>query len=153
MKTCPYDVSELLPHEPPLILLNRVDSYSDASLLAEVDITDRSLFLTAEGVPSYIGIEYMAQACAAYVGVIAQEAHEPVKIGFLLGTRNYVAHAPWFRHGQKLIVNVAMTYRDGQMASFACRIDVDAILAAEAQLSVYLADFAVGSPVGGDAPG
>jgi predicted hotdog family 3-hydroxylacyl-ACP dehydratase len=130
----------LLPHEPPLILLDRVRSCGDTSLQAEVDITDESLFIAAEGVPNYIGIEYMAQACAAYVGVLARDAGEPVKIGFLLGTRNYVAHLPWFRRGQTLTVNAVLIYRDMQMAAFACRIEVDTVLVSEAQLNVYLAD-------------
>jgi predicted hotdog family 3-hydroxylacyl-ACP dehydratase len=140
MKSCRYALADLLPHDAPLILLDRLSSYDGSSLLAEVDITDTSLFLAAQGVPSYIGIEYMAQACAAYVGLLAREAGEPVKIGFLLGTRNYKAHVPWFRRGQRLMVRASIVYRDEQMGAFACQIEDDATLAAEAQLSVYQAD-------------
>jgi predicted hotdog family 3-hydroxylacyl-ACP dehydratase len=140
MKPCPYAVAELLPHRPPLILLDRVVGYDDASLVAEVEITERSLFRDSEGVPSHVGIEYMAQACAAYVGLLAKTAGGSVKIGFLLGTRDFKAHAPWFRVGQTLAVTVAILFRDEQMGAFACRIEADANLLTKATLNVYQTD-------------
>ncbi len=136
MKRCSHPVAELLPHAAPMILLDEVIEYDATALRACVKISTSSPFMTPDGVPSYVGLEYMAQACGAHAGALAREAGAPVRIGFLLGTRQYKAHRPWFRIGDCLAVSVDLTYSDNEMGSFGCRIEVDGALAAEAQLNV-----------------
>jgi predicted hotdog family 3-hydroxylacyl-ACP dehydratase len=140
MRDCPYPIAALLPHRPPMILLDRAVAYDDATLIASVAITESSLFLAREGVPGHVGLEYMAQACGAYAGVQALDAGEPVKIGFLLGTRLCRVLVPWFRKGDNLIVTASIVFRDEQMAAFDCRIAIDGQRAADAQLKVYQPD-------------
>jgi predicted hotdog family 3-hydroxylacyl-ACP dehydratase len=137
MKPCPYPLAAILPHQPPMVLLDRVTGYDDDSLIAEVTITDGSLFITPEGVPGHVGIEYMAQACGAFAGVHALDSATPVRIGLLLGTRDYRVMVPYFRRGDRLSIAVAMVFRDESIAAFACTITVAGKLAAEAQLKVY----------------
>jgi predicted hotdog family 3-hydroxylacyl-ACP dehydratase len=136
MKRCPYPVAELLPHEAPMILLDDVIEYDATSLRAAVAISASSLFATPDGVPAYIGLEYMAQACGAHAGALAREAGGPVRIGFLLGTRQYTMNRAWFRAGERLDVSVSMTYSDTEMGSFACRIEIAGDTVAAAQLNV-----------------
>ena len=136
MKPCPYPIGELLPHETPMILLDEIIDYDATSLRAAVAITSSSMFLERGGVPAYVGLEYMAQACGAHAGALSREAGAPAQIGFLLGTRQYKILTPWFRIGDRLTVSVNMTYSDSEMGSFGCRIDANDRLAAEAQLNV-----------------
>ena len=140
MKPCPYPLAAILPHQPPMVLLDRVTGYDNDSLIAELTITDGSLFITPEGVPGHVGIEYMAQACGAYAGVHALDSGSPVRIGLLLGTRDYRVMVPYFRRGDRLLIAVAMVFRDESIAAFACTITVAGKLAAEAQLKVYHPD-------------
>ena len=140
MKPCRYAVSELLPHRPPMILLDEILGYDETSLAAGVTVSAASLFVEAEGVPAHIGLEYMAQACGAFAGLLARERGEPVRIGFVLGTRQYRAHVPCFRRGDRLAITVAVLYQDEQVGAFECRIEIAGKLAAEAQLSVYQPD-------------
>jgi predicted hotdog family 3-hydroxylacyl-ACP dehydratase len=79
----------------------------------------------------------MAQACGAYAGLKALERGEPVRVGFLLGTRRYEVRVPWLRLGDSMIVSVSEIYRDTQMGAFECRIERQGELVATAQLSVY----------------
>jgi predicted hotdog family 3-hydroxylacyl-ACP dehydratase len=130
---CLRPIEVLLPHAPPMILLDDVVDIDKTSIAASVTIRDCSLFLEAPGVPSHIGIEYMAQACGAYAGSKALEQGAPVQIGLLLGTRRYQARVPWFRLGDRLIVSVSEIYS----GAFDCRIEREAELLATAQLSVY----------------
>jgi predicted hotdog family 3-hydroxylacyl-ACP dehydratase len=130
-------IESVLPHDRPMILIDEIVACDETSLVAAVTITDRSLFLEADGVPAYVGIEYMAQACGAYAGVRALAAGDPVRVGFLLGTRQYMAHVSCFRRDDRLTISVTMIYRDQEMGVFDCRIAVDGRLAAEAQLNVY----------------
>lgn len=123
-----------------MLLLDKVVAYDEAALVASITITESSLFLSRNGVPGHVAIEYMAQACGAYAGAMALDAGEPVKIGFLLGTRLCRILAPWYRVGDRLLVSVSLVFHDEQMAAFDCKIELDGKLAADARLTVYQPD-------------
>jgi predicted hotdog family 3-hydroxylacyl-ACP dehydratase len=91
-------------------------------------------------VPGHVGIEYMAQACGAYAGAHALDSGGPVKIGLLLGTRDYRVTVPCFRHGDHLHIAVELAFRDDPVAAFDCTITVGDRRVAEAQLKVYQAN-------------
>ena len=151
MQPCAYPIATLLPHQPPMILLDEVTGYDDNSLIAEVTITETSMFLGPEGVPGHVGIEYMAQACGAYAGVHALNSGDPVRIGLLLGARDYRVHVPHFRRADRLCVAIAMVFRDEAIAAFECSITIEGKIAADAQLKVYQAnDDQLGFDLGGE---
>ena len=102
LRDCPYSIEELLIHRPPMLLLDKVIGYNETEVVASVIITESSLFLSSDGVPGHVAIEYMAQACGAYAGAMALDAGAPVKIGLLLGTRMCRVLVPWFRVGDQL---------------------------------------------------
>ena len=131
-----YSIEQVLPHAHPMILLDEILDRDGEDLTAAVTIRSDSHFLQSDGVPSYIGIEYMAQAIAAYGGYEALEANRPVRIGFLLGTRKFEAKVPFFRIGDRLVVKVSAIYKEA-LSSFSCHISVDDTIVAEANLSVY----------------
>ena len=131
-----YSVEQLLPHAEPMVLLDEILDYGGDELTAALTIRDDSHFLQSEGVPSYVGIEYMAQAVAAYGGFEALKEQRPIRVGYLLGTRKFVAKVPFFRIGDRLKVRVSVIYVD-VLSSFACQIWVDEEIVAEANLSVY----------------
>lgn len=137
VRDCPYSIDALLIHRPPMILLDNVVSYDGLTLVASVTITGSSLFLTSEGVPGHLAIEYMAQACGAYAGAMALDAGAPVKIGLLLGTRLCRVLVPWFCVGDRLFISASLVFHDAQIAAFDCKIEIEGQLVAEAQLKVY----------------
>lgn len=137
VKPCGVAIADLLPHKPPMVLLDQVLGYDATTLCAAYTITQASLFMEAEGVPVHVGLEYMAQSCAAWAGAIACEAGKPISIGFLVGTRQFRAYVSHFRVGDRLAITATQIYRDEQMGSFDCRIEIDGALAAEARLNVY----------------
>lgn len=140
MRACHRTIEELLPHRRPMILLDELLAYDDGAAEAALTIRENSLFLEQDGVPAHIGLEYMAQTCGAHAGALALERGEPVKIGLLLGTRQYRAHLPHFRLGERLVIAVSAVYRDREIGSFDCRIEIAGRPAAEAQLTVYQAE-------------
>jgi len=72
-------------------------------------------------VPAHVGDRVDAQTCGAYVGVTALEAgQEPIRLGLLLGTRDFQATAPWFLEGERLNVTVTLAYMDAEMGAFDC---------------------------------
>lgn len=119
------DIRPLVPHGGPMCLLDRVVAADAETLVAEVAIHQASLFYTdaAQGVGSWVGIEYMAQAVAAHAGWLAKRDGGTVKPGFLLGSRRYSTHSPLFAGGQVLQVKVKMEMRgDNGLGAYACSI-------------------------------
>jgi len=117
------DIRSLLPHAGPMVLLDRVVSVDEESLCAEVRIRADSMFCNGGGVGAWVGLEYMAQAIAAYAGYGARLRGEPVRIGFLLGSRRYECRRSVFPVGSVLTVSVRVLHDSNRLAAFECRID------------------------------
>ena len=94
-----YIIDELVPHSGAMSLLTRVIGHGDDWLEAEVDITQASTFAETDGVPTWIGVEYLAQAIAAFSGVQQRKQAAAPKVGFLLGTRKYEVNKTFFNNG------------------------------------------------------
>jgi predicted hotdog family 3-hydroxylacyl-ACP dehydratase len=132
------DIRSLLPHAGPMVLLDRVVSVDEDNLCAEVRIRPASLFCTGAGVGGWVGLEYMAQAIGAYAGYAARLAGEPVRIGFLLGSRRYECGRPSFPVGSVLRIHVRrLLHHESGLASFECRINDSEGEAASAIVTVF----------------
>lgn len=130
------DVGALIPHSGSMVLLDRIIDYDDNGLTAELVVRGDGLLGDHEAVPAWGGIEYMAQAIAAYAGVMARQANEPVRLGFLLGTRRYSSNVAAFKVGLTLTVRVEKILQDDSLGVFDCRI-LGADVEVTANLNVY----------------
>jgi predicted hotdog family 3-hydroxylacyl-ACP dehydratase len=138
--TLPWTVSELLPHSGPMLLIGEPITSGDTWAEASVRIGEDSQFYqSGRGVPSWVGVEYMAQTIALYAGISARRNGQHVKIGFLLGTRRYEVQTEYFCLGTLLRIRADRVWQDAQMAVFECHID-DGDRLAEAQLNVFQPD-------------
>lgn len=135
-----YSIDELVPHSGQMSLLSRVTDYGDGWLKAEVDIHSNSVFAEHSGVPAWIGIEYLAQAIAAYSGIHQRIQQSAPKLGFLLGTRRYDVNTEWFPIDQILQVRVdrEMEAENG-LCVFNGILTADAI-EATAKINIYQPD-------------
>jgi len=116
-----YRVEDVLPHAPPMILIDEIISKGPETLSAGVTIRRGiAFFEAARGVPAHVAIEWMAQTCGAFVGVEARDAGQAVRLGLLLGTRNFRARTPWFRLEERLLVTATMVLRDREVGAFDC---------------------------------
>jgi predicted hotdog family 3-hydroxylacyl-ACP dehydratase len=119
-------IAELLPHRAPMILLDRLLLYGPGFLEAEVCVVADSLFLEHGAVPAWVGVEYMAQACACFAGMEARARGEAARVGFLLGTRDYRTTVAGFELGAVLRVRASPVHREGSGLSVVqCRISRD----------------------------
>ena len=132
-------IEHFVPHRGTMSLLSRLVAVDAEQALAEVDITHGSQFAQDQGVPAWVGIEYMAQTIAAWSGARARSAGGEPAIGFLLGSRRYQAEVPVFAVGQTLRIHTRCELiGESGLGQFACRIeDVMGALLAEAMVSVF----------------
>jgi 3-oxoacyl-[acyl-carrier-protein] synthase-1 len=130
-------ITEFLPHNDPMILIERVVAFQDDFIHCQTTIHPHSPFCENGIVESYIGIEYMAQTVAAWNGIMAKRQCKKPKIGFLLGSRRLELLHTSFKVGDVLNIYAKTLYMDAEMGSFDCWIDVNGTRAAQARLSVY----------------
>jgi predicted hotdog family 3-hydroxylacyl-ACP dehydratase len=129
-------ISELIPHSGEMILIDRILHHDAHTLTTELVVRgDGFICGDDKTVPSWIGIEYMAQTIAAYGGTVAKQAN----IGFLLGTRRYNCNVSTFEVGTKLIISAKKIMQDGNLAAFECLIFGENV-EVSATLNVYQPD-------------
>lgn len=117
------DIRTLVPHDGAMSLLGRLRAADAESLCAEVTIGPATLFLVDGAVGAWVGVEYMAQAVAAHAGYGARLCGEPVRVGFLLGTRRYACTVAAFPAGSVLHVHVQQVLRgENGLGAYDCRI-------------------------------
>lgn len=134
-----YTLAELLPHGAAMILLDRLVSYDAESVTCEVTIRADSRFSDGpNGVPAWVGMEYMAQALGAFTGIARLQKGKAVQIELLLGTRSYDCSTPYFPVGSRLRVRVSLLFWDPDgVCAFACEVSEGSRVLATAELKGY----------------
>jgi predicted hotdog family 3-hydroxylacyl-ACP dehydratase len=135
-----YAIEHVLAHEAPMILIDSLSHYSEENACCTVTITEHSPFYNAAigGVPSYIGVEYMAQSIAAYAGALANDSGQAIKIGFLIGSRKYKTHHSVFKNNNTLAIKVQKLYQEESgLSVFDCQIWAEDSLLCEAKINVF----------------
>lgn len=138
-----YDLSQVLPHNHPMILVNDVLDYNieEKWLISEIVIDDKSLFFdkSMNGISSTVGIEFMAQTIGCYA-YFKNNCNAP-KIGFLLGSRLYNVGVDVFSLGERYTLKVNEIFTDEQIVAFDCIMyDKYEEEVASATINVYQSD-------------
>jgi len=121
-----------------MVLLDTLRDWTATTVTASLTVRPETLFFEpGRGVPAHIGIEWMAQTCGLFAGLEAKAAGQPVRLGFLLGTRRYQSLRSWFAEGDSPVIFAKLFFREDGMAVFDCLIDLDDVCAATAQLTLY----------------
>ena len=137
MPASSYRLEDILPHRPPMVLLDEVLS---------VDEKDRSLVASATIRPewreNWSAIELMAQAAAALAGVFdrVSGSSRTARPGFLLGTRRIKFAVPAFEVGRTYLVTAKDVFSDAESASFECTVRDGDEVVASAVLNAFRPD-------------
>lgn len=136
---CALPIESILPHRGSMLLLSRVDAWDEESLAATANPDPAAWYANANGTMSaWIGIELMAQAIAAHVGLLSMRAGEPARPGVLLGSRKYEASVPAFEPGQPLRVDARELLRSTEgHGAYECTISAGGQRLANAVIKVY----------------
>lgn len=134
------DISTFVPHRAPMILIDELVIHQENSLETLTQITTASAYFDPklQGVPNYVGIEYMAQSIAALAGVEALLRDDIVRVGFLLGTRKLAMQIEHFELGKAYRTRVERLYQEETgLAVFDCQIFEQHTLVAQANVNVF----------------
>lgn len=121
-----------------MLLVDRLVAFSEESAECEFCISsDNSFYVKDCGVPSYVGIEYMAQCIAVHAGVRAHLERRPPPIGFLLGSRSLELFDDYLVERRVYFTECRQLIRgENGMGSFDCKIASEGQLIASARLAV-----------------
>ena len=117
-----YPIEDLIKHRRGMLLVDRLVSYNLSEVVVEVVLKEDASFLNKDYVPAWVGIEYAAQAVAAWAGLQAIQDDKEAKIGLLLSCRRYKSIRPRFILGEVLKVHAIEDFSDGQMGAYSCSI-------------------------------
>ena len=130
-------IAEVVPHRPPMLLLDRVVSYDGERVVCELVLTPDSPFSDRGEVPAIVGLEYMAQTIAAGAGLSARGRGQPARMGFLLGCRSLSLAVDSFRVGDHLTIEAHRRWGENDLGSFACKVRRGDEVLVEGTLTVY----------------
>lgn len=135
-------IEELLPQQGIMRLLDGVQAWESDSVVASARC-DPSAWYADErgGMPSWLGIELMAQAIAAHVNLLSRQPGIPIRRGVLIGTRGYRADPSRLRQGTRLIVRAERVFRDDSgLGAYDCTIESGTDTVARATIKVFEPD-------------
>jgi predicted hotdog family 3-hydroxylacyl-ACP dehydratase len=135
-------IEELLPQQGAMRLLDRVESWQPERIVASACCEPSAWYADEHGaMPSWIGIELMAQAIAAHVNLVSRHPGTPIRRGVLIGTRSYRADASRLSSGTRLTVRADVVFRDESgLGAYDCAIERGADTIAEATIKVFEPD-------------
>lgn len=116
-------IANYLPHQPPMVLLDRVVEVKDMNIVCEVVIRPDSPFCDGARVNAWVGVEYMAQSIGVLSGWHDLHNGGEVRVGFLVGTRHYQSQVTHFSVGEVLRIECSQEIRnDGGLNAMSCTI-------------------------------
>ncbi len=134
MQASSYPVESLVPHRPPMSLLDEIVSCDMKEGTLSAAFSARR-----EWAENWSAIEYMAQAAAALAGAADRAGgyEGPPKPGFLLGTRKMGLDFDRFEPGKRYIARARSVLIDEEAGSFECEIADGERVLARATLNAF----------------
>ena len=119
MPVLSWKVEDLIPHRPPMVLIDSIESVDLESATAVARFTAKEQWRG-----NWFSLEYMAQTAAALAGAFDKASDESAvgRPGFLLGTRKLALGIEEFIPGDDYLVKAVREYVDGDSAAFLCEI-------------------------------
>jgi len=130
---------EYIPHDGRMALIDEIVEVKENFITCSIIPQQASDFRNKlNQIPSWIGLEYMAQTIGAYAGWLAKLENRDIKVGFLLGSRKLVLHTDIFKD-ETIYSQAELVFQNEELGSFKCTIlgaDKKTLLA-EATVNVF----------------
>jgi predicted hotdog family 3-hydroxylacyl-ACP dehydratase len=138
------ELMTLLPHQGKMFLLSRLRNYDldKRVLIGEYDITGDCLFYDTvlEGIPSWVGIELIAQSISALSGLKGRRKGEKPRPGFILSVSDMRMDIPVLRAGTTAVIAIREDFKMDAVYTFHGTVSSEGKKAVEAKLTVMEVD-------------
>ncbi|MCB9566572.1 MAG: hypothetical protein H6710_05060 [Myxococcales bacterium] len=130
-------VAVMLPHRPPMVLIDAVVAYEGDTITCRRTIAADEPYVEEGGVvPAAVAIEYIAQAVAVQRGVDGWLRGLPVSKGVLAAARALELHVDALAVGDELTIRAQALGQMAHIASFRGVVERRGEVVAEAQIQV-----------------
>ncbi len=133
-------IAALVPHRPPMLLLDELVSHEGRTIVCRATIRDDHLFLEDGAVPALVAVELFAQTAAALVGLLAPAGGPSMQSGALLGSREVRLHTDALRVGDVVDVRCTEAWTIGPAAQIDCVLLRAGEAIAEGSINVMAGD-------------
>ena len=138
-----YNILELIPHKPPMVMVDRLLLCNETRGVTVLNIREDILFCENGHFSAAGMIENMAQTAAARLGWLMKEkaGGEKIKapVGVIGSVKNFRLH---FNPevGSDLVTTIHIEHEMLMATVLTGKVEVDGQLAAEAELQIFLTD-------------
>ena len=143
-------VADYLPHRPPMLLVDEIVEVSELRAVCRTTIHADCVFAIDGVVHPSAMIEFIAQACAIFVGVRGERDGDPPRLGLIMACREVTFAVDRFEIGDELTLVVHKVFGQKQLAAFTGSVVRGTQECATIQLSVVDAALA-STPLSGAA--
>ena len=128
-----------MPHRAPMLLLDRLESFSLDGAKGIMDICEGNPFLRPDGMLERVAYaEILAQCFAAGAGALQNQSGEKTAAwGYLAALRDVVVHSD-ARVGQRLVAEVRVVARLGGVTVVEGEVYTNVLLLASGQFKVFI---------------
>ena len=137
-----FEMSSLVPHEPPMLWIDEVVEHTDSSIVCRTTLRADHVFLDDGRAESLVVVELMAQTVAAFVGLSERVRGEAPRPGYLVAIPQARFLVPTVSLGQTLELACSRRFGEGRIASFSCVARHGDTPIAEAVIDVFRPDVA-----------
>jgi predicted hotdog family 3-hydroxylacyl-ACP dehydratase len=130
-------LAELIPHRGPAVLLDRVLDFGPPAGRCGVVLSEDCLYYRDGKVDALVGLEMLAQAVSAYVGLSRMQGGGQPRPGYLIGVPRAELHEATLPLGVELVAAVEEIWNEGGVGSFRGVLRHGELPLVEAQLSVF----------------
>jgi predicted hotdog family 3-hydroxylacyl-ACP dehydratase len=131
-------LAELLPHAPPMVLLDEVLAFDGATARCGLTLRPDSMFVEGARVRAVVALEYMAQCVAVCASLRSRDRGEAAGLGgYLVGARELQLGAACFDVGDRLEVEATLEFDGRELGTFACTLSRRGERLASGVLNVY----------------
>lgn len=146
----PGPAAGYLPHQPPMLLIDDIVEVTAQRAVCRTTIHPDCVFAIDGIVHPSAMIEFVAQACAIYAGVLSAQVGGPPPLGLIMACREISFEVDAFAVGDELTIVASKVFGQKQMASFTGTVSRGGALCATIQLSVVDAELAASQQAAGD---
>jgi len=137
MSPDPVDIAELIPHRPPMVMIDRLVRCDATSAEGIKTFHAGDYGISGGSISESLLVECLAQTVAAMQGYLLKQQGRKASQGLLVGIDNFIVYSP-VRVGSPLMMTITVANCVGPFRIVSGSVSQDGSLLAEGQMKVFL---------------